>query len=261
MIPALLTRPQLEIINRRTLRYPLQTAEKDYFQAVVLQIILESTIASKIVFKGGTAIYHCYLDQYRFSEDLDFSSTEPSTSLQDVRNIFDGFPFLTIKKDFTSNATIKIEKLQYTGTLQLPNSLKVEIDRLQNVLLPPRSMKYNNVWGLDFDVNVMDIREIGAEKIRAMSDRARYRDFYDLFWLIEKYKLDLPELISYIPQKEIRRPITKTNILRNWEVVRTQRVTEMNQIFYSQKVDDELIKILIDNLPFSEIASVIQTVE
>ena len=181
MIPALLTRPQLEIINRRTLKYPLQTSEKDYFLAVVLQIISESNTGSKIVFKGGTAIYHCYLDQYRFSEDMDFSSTEPGISLQDVRNIFDSFSFLTIKKDFTSNATIKIEKLQYTGPLQHPNTLKVEIDRLQNVLLPPRSMKYNNVWGLDFDVNVMDIREIGAEKIRAMSDRARYRDFYDLF--------------------------------------------------------------------------------
>jgi predicted nucleotidyltransferase component of viral defense system len=252
MIPVLLTRPQLEIINRRTLKYPLQTSEKDYFLAVVLQIISESNTGSKIVFKGGTAIYHCYLDQYRFSEDLDFSSTEPGISLQDVRIIFDGFSFLTIKKDFTSNATIKIEKLQYTGPLQHLNTLKVEIDRLQNVLLPPQSMKYNNVWGLNFKIKVMDIREIGAEKIRAMSDRARYRDFYDLYWIIEKYKLDLPEIISYIPQKEIRQPITKDNIIRNWSVVETQRVTEMGQTFYSQKVDNEVIKDLIDNLPFTK---------
>lgn len=254
MIPALLTRPQLEIINRRTLSYTLQTAEKDYFLALVLQIITESVIGSKIVFKGGTAIYHCYLDQYRFSEDLDFSSTDTDITLEDVRKIFNGFPFLNIKEEFTSIATIKIGRLQFTGPLNHPNTLKVEIDRLQDVLLQPQSRKYNNVWGLDFMVNVMDIREIGAEKIRAMSDRARYRDFYDLFSLMKKYNLNLDEIVSYISKKEIRKPITKSNIIRNWEVVGTQRAIEMNQIYYSQKVDDDLIKNLIDNLPFIEIS-------
>ena len=79
--------------------------------------------------------------------------------------------------------------------------------------------------------------------------------------IIEKYKLDLPEIISYIPQKEIRQPINKDNIIRNWSVVETQRVTEMGQIFYSQKVDDEVIKDLIDNLPFTKITSLIKTKE
>lgn len=255
MIPALLTRAQLEIINKRRLRYPLQTADKDYFLALVLQIITESEIGTKLVFKGGTAIYHCYIDQYRFSEDLDFSSTTHDITIEEVRSLFSQFPFLSIKKDFTSNATVKIEKLQYTGTMQLPNSLKVEIDKLQNVLLPTQSMKYNNVWGLDFNVNVMDIKEIAAEKTRAMSDRAQYRDFYDLFWITEKYKLDLLEIVNYIKQKEIREPITKTKIFRNWEVVGTQKLKEMSQIYYSKEVDEDLIKKLIDVLPFTEITA------
>ena len=57
-------------------------------------------------------------------------------------------------------------------------------------------MQYNNVWGLDFEVLVMDIREICAEKIRAMSDRARYRDFYDLFLMAEKYH---PNMLDDFP--------------------------------------------------------------
>lgn len=253
MIPFLLTRPQLEIINRRRLSYTLQTAEKDYFLAMVLQIFTQSAIGARIVFKGETAINHCYLDQYRFSEDLDFSSTDKEISLEDIRKTFAGYPFLNIKEEFSSNATIKIGRLQYTGPLQHPNILKVEIDRLQNVLLQPQSRKYNNVWGLDFKVNVMDIREISAEKIRAMSDRARYRDFYDLYWIIKNYNLDTCEIVAYISMKEIRQPITKASILRNWEVVGTQISTEMNQVFYKLHVDNQLIKKLIDDLPFSEI--------
>jgi len=152
-----------------------------------------------------------------------------------------------------SGATIKIEKLQYTGPLLHPNSLKVEIDFFQNVLLPPKFMKFNNVWGLDFKVRVMDEREICAEKIRAMSDRARYRDFYDLFLLNETHLINLQEVVSYIGKKEIREPITKANIIRNWAVVGTQKAEEMSQIYYSRKIEAAQLGNMIDGLPFNEI--------
>lgn len=248
-----ISRQQLEIINRQYLKYPLHIAEKDYFLAFVMRIISHSTLGKDLVFKGGTALYHCYLDQYRFSEDLDFSANRKPVSLNQVREIFTNIDCLSIKKDYLSGATIKIEKLQYTGPLVQPNSLKVEIDFLQNVLLPPKVLKYQNVWGIDFKVNVMDMKEICAEKIRAMSDRARYRDFYDLFFLLEKYTPDLSEIIGYVKQKEIRKPITKESIKINWKVVGTQKDSEMSQVFYSKKVADEQIEAMIENLPFTEI--------
>lgn len=249
----LLTRQQLEIINRKTLKYPLQTAEKDYFLAVVMQLISESSLGKTLVFKGGTALHHCFLEQSRFSEDLDFSTDKTKITLEDVRSVFAGIPYLTIKKDRESPATIKIERLQYLGPLLLPNSLKVEIDYLQNVVLPPKIGKYNNVWGLDFEVRVMDVHEICAEKIRAMSDRARYRDFYDLFLLIEKYNLDLNDIADIIRRKEIRKSISKNNMLKNWAVVGTQKENESHQIYYSREVDDEQIHNLINILPLTEI--------
>ena len=121
-----------------------------------------------------------------------------------MRKIFEDVDYLRIKKDYESNATIKIEKLQYTGPLVQPNSLKVEIDFRQNVLLPPQKLKYQNVWGVEFAVSVMDIREICAEKIRAMSDRARYRDFYDMFLILNAHKIDLDEVTKLVEKKEIR---------------------------------------------------------
>jgi len=249
----IITRQQLEIINRKTLRYPLQTAEKDYFLALVMQIISDSHLGEKLVFKGGTAVNHCYLEQSRFSEDLDFSSNQLHLSLEEIRGIFSGVNFLAVKKDYQSGATIKIERLQYTGPLTLPNSLKVEIDLLQNILLPPKLMTYNNVWGLDFKVRVMDEREICAEKIRAMSDRARYRDFYDLFLLLETQHINLNEVITYVGKKEIRKPITKANIYRNWKVVGTQKAAEMGQTHYSRQIDDAQIENVIEKLPLTEI--------
>jgi len=249
----MLTRQQLEIINRKSLRYPLHIAEKDYFLALVMQIISASSTGKTFIFKGGTSLHHCYLDQYRFSEDLDFSSNKTSLPLKEVRKIFDNIDCLSIKKDYLSQATIKIEKLQYTGPLIQPNSLKVEIDFLQNVLLPPQTLAYHNVWGVDFTIAVMDIKEICAEKIRAMSDRARYRDFYDIYLLLEKYKLDLDEVVSYVRQKEIRRPITKASIQTNWKIIATEKEQEMSQIYYSKQVEDNQIEKLIKSLPFDSI--------
>ncbi|MBI5753543.1 nucleotidyl transferase AbiEii/AbiGii toxin family protein [Candidatus Peregrinibacteria bacterium] len=246
----MITRQQLEIINRRTLKYPLAIAEKDYFLALALNIMARSPLGSTLVFKGGTAIHHCYLDQYRFSEDLDFSANQRPVTLKAIGDVFKSTDYLSIKKDHISGATVKIEKLQYSGPLIQLNSLKVEIDFLQNVLLPPQIMPYKNVWGIESMVRVMDVREIVAEKIRAMSDRARYRDFYDLFLILEKYPLNLLEIIGYMRQKEIRKPITKENIKNNWMVVGTQKATEMMQIYYSREVQDEQIEIMIENLPF-----------
>ena len=70
----ILTRQQLELINRRTIGYLLQIAEKDYFLALAIQLVYRLPLGEKLIFKGGTAIHHCYLPQTRFSEDLDFTA-------------------------------------------------------------------------------------------------------------------------------------------------------------------------------------------
>jgi predicted nucleotidyltransferase component of viral defense system len=249
----MLSRQQLEIINRKTLRYPLHIAEKDYLLALVLQLITDSPLGEKLVFKGGTAIHHCYLEQHRFSEDLDFSSGQYSVSFEEVQEVLTSLDYLEIKKHYQSNATIKIERLLYTGPLGHPNSIKVEIDLLQNVLLPVKRLPYRTTWGFEFPVRVMDIREISAEKIRAMSDRARYRDFYDMFLILEIHQPDLEEIIGCIRRKEIRQSISKTSIMKNWVITRPEKESERQTTYYSRPVDDHLIEKMIQNLPFDEI--------
>lgn len=249
----MLSRQQLEIINRKSLKYPLHIAEKDYLLALVLQVITNSTLGKTLVFKGGTALHHCYLEQYRFSEDLDFSANQRPVELEEVRKVFADVDYLQIKKDYLSEATFKIEKLQYAGPLTQPNSLKVEIDFLQNVVLPPQTLAYHNVWGLEFGVAVMDIRELCAEKIRAMSDRARYRDFYDMYLVLDTHDIDLKEVVELVKKKEVRQPITKVNIEKNWQIVLTQKESEMGQIYYSRQIENTDIDKMIRALPLTEI--------
>jgi len=249
----LITKEQLTILNRQNLKYPLAIAEKDYFLAIVSKIIFDSSIKDKLIFKGGTALYHVYLPQLRFSEDLDFSSGANKIELKEIKNIFKGYDFLEIKKDYISWATIKLEKLQYSGPLGQPNYLKVEIDYLQNLILPPLEMDYQNIYGVKTKVKVMDIREITAEKIRAMSDRARYRDYYDFVMITKKLKIKISEAINLVRQKEIRKTISKDNILNNWELARLDKQEDLQNIYYTEEIEDEEIKKEIDKLKFEPI--------
>lgn len=252
----ILTKPELRAINIRNQRYPLAVAEKDYFLTLVSKIIYDSPLKDRLVFKGGTALHHCYLPQMRFSEDLDFTATDKTVLVEDVRRVLEQYDFLTIKKEYVSTATIKMEKVQYLGPLGLPNSLKVEIDYLQGVVLPPQDLPYMNVWGIDTKVRVMDVHEICAEKIRATSDRARHRDFYDLYMLLQKHSIALPKVLDLVQKKEIRKPISKEKMLDNLDLTQEDREQEMGIVRYTKGVEYSKLQEVIDRLPFDVIQRV-----
>ena len=86
MIIELLDKVTLTLLNRQ-LKYPLAIAEKDYFLALVCKIIYGSVSKTKLIFKGGTALYHTYLPQFRFSEGLDFSTNRAGIDLEEVKSV------------------------------------------------------------------------------------------------------------------------------------------------------------------------------
>ncbi|MBI2410940.1 MAG: nucleotidyl transferase AbiEii/AbiGii toxin family protein [Candidatus Kerfeldbacteria bacterium] len=95
----LLSRKELEIINRKGLKYPLAAAEKDYFLTLVSKIIYDSPLRNKLIFKGGTALHHTYLPQFRFSEDLDFSTNCTPLDVEEVKAIFAECDTLTTRNE------------------------------------------------------------------------------------------------------------------------------------------------------------------
>lgn len=253
MMIKLLSKQQLSLINKNTLKYRLAEAEKDYFLAVVLNCIYNSHLKDKLVFKGGTALYHCYLPQLRFSEDLDFTSIAKNIKLENVVNVLKPEDYLEIKETYVSNNTIKIEQLKYQGPLNMPNSLKVEIDFTQNVVLAPVETGYKNFWKVETKLKVMDIREISAEKIRAMSDRARYRDFYDQYMILKNYDIKLGEIINIVIRKEIREPISAASISSNWKVAKEEKSKDLPRVYYKEVVSDTDIEKMLKKLSFNPI--------
>ena len=129
----------------------------------------------------------------------------------------------------------------------------MEIDRLQNVVLPAVAATYANVWNLPLTVMAMDIREVCAEKIRAAGTRARYRDFYDLFLIFDSFQPDLGEIIGLLRQKEVRAPITPEGIARNWQRAKQESLNELRAIHCTRQVEEQEIQALVDSLRFDPV--------
>ena len=208
-----------------------------------------------MIFKGGTAIHHCYLQQKRFSEDLDFTSLGADISAEEVVLVLESDGIFQVIKSNESEFTIKIERLQYQGLLGQPGNIKIEVDHHQNVVLPGLTVNYQSVWNVVSSVQVMDQREICAEKIRAVSQRARYRDFYDLYFLLNNFDFAVDEVVEILIQKEIRKPVIAANITRNWSVAKEQMDRDLGSIYCSEEVANHEIEQLIQYIHFEDIGA------
>lgn len=250
----LLNKQQLALVNKNGLKYRLAEAEKDYFLSIALKHIYDSDLKNILVFKGGTAIHHCYLQQLRFSEDLDFTSTIKTIKFEDIEKIFKNENYFEIKRPHISKTTLKIGQLKYIGPLNAANSLKIEVDFTQNIVLEPRKIDYNNHWGVKIIVNVMDMLEICAEKIRAMSGRARYRDFYDQYMILKNFDIKVSEVIDLVKIKEIRQTISPEHIQSNWKIAKQEKSYDNQRIYYKEVIQDSDIEKMLKSFTFKPIS-------
>ncbi|MBS3063760.1 MAG: nucleotidyl transferase AbiEii/AbiGii toxin family protein [Candidatus Diapherotrites archaeon] len=182
----------------------LRLTELDYLQDLAL-INIYREFGSKLVFKGGTCLYKAYkLD--RFSEDLDFTAGKGFKP----KNFFTRLPGLFSLLDVKAKATVEAFERStnvyvqargplYDGSKESLTSLAVNISLRERVLLPVQTFPYAPIYReiRPFNLFAMDEKEILAEKIRAIHERNKARDVYDLWHLLKRRGVPAePGLIS-----------------------------------------------------------------
>ena len=191
--------------------------ERDYCLAWFLCALAESDLRPILGFKGGTALKRCYFGDYRFSEDLDFTLTEPLAFEELVRLLEpvyatvreeSGIVFNFDRKDPKSDNTYTFY-LHYVGPLPRGNDVKVDVTLREQLVYPlqERSILRGNEEFTDLPENrivrVYSLPEIATEKTLALADRARNepRDLYDLWHLTSGEGIDLGPLADAMRQK------------------------------------------------------------
>jgi predicted nucleotidyltransferase component of viral defense system/DNA-directed RNA polymerase subunit RPC12/RpoP len=185
-----------------------EVIEKDYVLGWLLWGIgSDPVLGDQWVFKGGTCLKKCYIETYRFSEDLDFTvlpggpyqpdQIEPLIA-RTLSRVHDASGI-----DFTSkDPTLRLRpdglstegRVYYVGPRLTPQAARVKLDISANeaVVRPPvlRDIAHPYPDGpLAGQVRCYSFEELFAEKIRAMAQRARPRDLYDIINLFRRHDL------------------------------------------------------------------------
>ena len=181
--------------------------EKDYILGWLLAGIAQSgELGASWVFKGGTCLKKCYFETYRFSEDLDFTlklaEQQDSSFLVNQFKEITGwiytaagikFPPELIRFDVYTNPLGKISvqgKIAYLGPLQRggdPPRVKLDLTANEVLVLEQCIREVNHPYSDKPDAGIhvrcYCFEEIFAEKIRALAERLRPRDLYDVIHL------------------------------------------------------------------------------
>jgi len=181
--------------------------EKDYMLGWVLAgIANHAELGAEWMFKGGTCLKKCYFETYRFSEDLDFTITNPDhlnndflvRSFKEIaewayENTGNEIPQDSIIFDIYTNPRGKISvqgRISYRGPMQRRGTLpriKLDITDDEILALDPVSREIHHPYSDRPDegihVQSYSFEEVYAEKIRALAERQRPRDLYDVVHL------------------------------------------------------------------------------
>jgi predicted nucleotidyltransferase component of viral defense system len=200
------------LINLRT-RY--QTTDinvrREYVQHLFLSYFYQQPQASQIYFKGGTALRIIYKSP-RFSEDLDFGST-----LHEVNEIEKAVldTLIDIHREGIETEIIESTKTSggYLAIIDfMPGSLTIRLRIEASFREKELTGEVETTFG-DFvppyTINGLSQEQIVLGKLHALIDRRKPRDFYDLYFLLQK------DMISP-QQKQVLREVfdlvTKTKI-------------------------------------------------
>jgi uncharacterized protein len=213
--------------------------EKDYALSYLLAAISETDgLCNQLVLKGGTALRKFYFKDYRFSEDLDYSTREvgPCLNLDDcmktaTRKMED---LLTVRGPFRVELEPLILKHPHPGDqkayqvrVQFPEQrqalcrLKVEITVDESILFPIVMLPLIHDFPEDIEnrIAVYSLAEITAEKMRALlQSKVRLqergwgasrvcRDYYDLRLLLQQPQINKQEFLPLLASKCLTRGV------------------------------------------------------
>ena len=167
-------------------------AELDYRLVKVLEALYrDDFLSERLCMKGGTAINKLYLGETsRLSVDLDFNHVGPKEEvLKERRDVRERIVELLTKQDdsYVIHSERRYEqtriKVRYKTVAGPIRSFKIEISHVERfpiVSLVKKQVKTPE--GLA-DVITYTLEELTATKLRALLERFKGRDIYDLYFI------------------------------------------------------------------------------
>jgi predicted nucleotidyltransferase component of viral defense system len=208
------------------------TVDKDWVLGHFLAAIYsQPELKEVLIFKGGTCLKKCYFPDYRFSEDLDFTSRKKTFELtkKHLQNIcehlhqntevlthIDSLRPLKFKDELTGyEAVIRFWGADHSRNETPPpverwqTKIKIEIILYELMIFDEAQQEITHQYSdaIALKPNIIpcySINEVMAEKLRALIQRSYTapRDFYDIWYLQKNYpNLNFEEIVNAFHKK------------------------------------------------------------
>jgi predicted nucleotidyltransferase component of viral defense system len=206
-----------------------QQIEKDYILSWILIGIAQHDQLSKvIVFKGGTVLKKIYFEDYRFSEDLDFTLLNNENTNEGIFAWFkETFEFILEEANIPLEIVAENEHedgginfyISYIGPLggQGNNKrVKIDISRNEQMVFEPVMkdvfIDYSDMK--EHQLFCYPLEEVLVEKMRSVMQRMQARDFYDIWYLLVQHGMDVDFYLNEFETKCKSKELNPTDFLK-----------------------------------------------
>lgn len=168
----------------------------------LVAIFSDEFLASQLAFRGGTALHKLYLSpQPRYSEDIDLVQINAGPIKPIMFRLGEVLDFLPdrVTKQKRYNNTM-LFRMESEIPPVIPIRLKVEINCFEHfsVLgLTKVPFKIDNPWfSGQAEITTYDFEELLGTKLRALYQRKKGRDMFDLFIALQKRQTDTEKVLA-----------------------------------------------------------------
>src|SRR5664280_880562 len=172
-------------------------------ERALVELFSDDLIRKSLAFRGGTALHKIFMKpQARYSEDIDLVQITAEPINPVLKQIREKLKFLGTKRSVKQNANNNTIVYRFESEiLPIINlRLKIEINCREhfNVLgLKEIPFAVENSW-FSGSCNIIsyELEELLGTKLRALYQRRKGRDLFDLYWAITNHNLDYDQILT-----------------------------------------------------------------
>ena len=157
----------------------------------MIELFSDDLLKKSLAFRGGTALHKLYLTpQVRYSEDIDLVQINAEPINPILKRMREKLSFLGMKRVVKQHIHNNTVVYRFESEMQpvVPMRLKIEINTCEhlNVLgLKEIPFDMKNGWfSGQCSITGYEIEELLATKFRALYQRKKGRDLFDLYWAL-----------------------------------------------------------------------------
>lgn len=172
-------------------------------ERALISLFSDPFLKEHVAFRGGTALHKIYLKpQARYSEDIDLVQIKEGPIKPILQAIGKRLDFLGTKRNIKQN--INMNTVTYRFESEIPPvvnmRLKIEINTREHfTVMGHTELEHNmeNGWfSGSCTMNSFSIEELLATKLRALYQRRKGRDLFDLYHAVSLLDVDTQKLVA-----------------------------------------------------------------